>query len=157
LWVSQMKHVNEVDHLLMLWYMHAKTGSLICCDLQMYREITTSIAYSRYSGIVISSLGSKGIGVWAVYALASSYYPKGKGMYLFNDLCGLLLTFYTERFWGDDLNSRTLLDSAAQYYVVLPSQIHDVLLRFFDILRLQLVRGSRNKLSSVVLRDWNHE
>ena len=135
LWVSPMKHVNEVDHLPMLWYMHAKTGLPTCCDLQMYRAITTSISYSRFSGNIISSLGSKGIGVWAVYALVSSYYPKGKGMYLFNDLHGLWLTFYIERFWGDDLNSRTLLDSAAECHVVLPSQIHDILLRFFDVLR----------------------
>ena len=133
LWVSQMKHMNEVDHLLMLWYMHAKTGSLICCNLQMYRTTTTSIAYSRFSGNVISSLGSKGIGVWAVYTLASSYYPKGKGMYLFNYFRGLLLTFYIERFWGDDLNLRTLLESKC--HVVLPSQIHNILLYFFNVLR----------------------
>ena len=88
-----------------------------------------------------------------VYALASSYYLKRKGMYIFNDLCGLLLTFYIERFWGHDLNLQTLLDSAAECHVVLPSQIHDILLPFCDILRLQLVRGSRNKLSSVILRD----
>jgi len=56
-------------------------------------------------------------------------------MYLFNDLRRLLLTFYVERFWGDDLNSRTPLEPAAKRHVVLPSQVHNILSRFFNVLR----------------------